>query len=549
MPLSDLFLAGPYNTALIAAVVVGLVLAIRAGTRAGFAPLAWQVLLVAALAGGLIGSTFIFLDFHAPRPGEKSNLGGLIAGIAVVILLATWLRIGALRALDTMALPTLVAMAIGRVGCFLAGCCAGTHTGLPWGAHVDGEPGAIHPVQLYEAAADMTLVALLARWVPTSKPGTRLGFAVVSYAGIRFATEFVRAGRTDVAGLNPVQWSMLAISVGIALWMWRRSVAHAVVAPRAIATNIDAQQRAVVVATVMALSAVTVVMVLPQLLAPFEAVFVVVLSCGLAAWALIRYTPRGLARPLMPTVCALFLLDAPADSVGRKKEVLVGGGIWTGRDYSTVVGENRSLYTDCNGAQSIRINPTYAKRRSLTGWFSGGFRGRTAAGRRITVEGQLIAGKDKLQRLDEGDLFAPVSNSTSIFAGGGVFTLEGKNQHLRVSALGGELSNSGVSEKTLTGSVTGRHGVEGGLYVEGNFALKRYYASTGDFSYAGVGVVLNPNGARALIGVGEGGYFGVHVPVRSFELDMTLRTPFNTDKVQKGSSTLSVGLKKAFTIH
>jgi hypothetical protein len=292
-----------------------------------------------------------------------------------------------------------------------------------------------------------------------------------------------------------------------------------------------------------------VVVVSPQLLAPFEALFLVVLSCGVAGYALFRYAPHGIARPVMPTVCALFLLDAPADSVGRKKEILVGGGIWSGRTYSTVVGERRSYATDCYGTERLNIERTYAKRRSLTGWFSGGVRGRTSSGRRITVEGQLVTGRDKLQALDQGDLFAPVSRSTSILAGGGVFTLEGKNQHLRISALGGNLSNFGTGEKTLTGSVTGRHGVEGGLFVEGNFALKRHYASTGDFSYAGVGVVLNERGARGLLGVGEGAYFGVHFPIRSFELDMSLRLPFSTDKVEGASSALSIGLKKAFTLH
>ena len=544
MPILGTFLAGPYNVALTAAVMVGLFLAVRAGRSAGLSPLAWRVLLVTAATGGLIGSTFIFLDFHAPRLGEKSNLGGLIAGIAVVVLLARWFRIGALRALDLMAVPTLVGMAIGRVGCFLAGCCAGTHTGLPWGVHVDGDAEAIHPVQLYETFADLLLVGALARWVPLQKPGQRIGFAVASYAGIRFATEFVRAGRTSVFGLNPVQWSVLTIGLAVATWLWHRRSAQPVSANGAMPHD---EQRAFFTALVVTGALLIVAVRFSDAFVPFERVFMLTAACAIGGYAVLRHSPRWLARPLVPSLGALFLFNTPADSVPRKREILVGGGFWGGA-YSAVVGENPYSYTDCNGGEISGSDPTLAKRRSTTGWFSGGLRQRTNSGKRITVEGQLLAGSDKLQSLGGGVVDEPVANTASILAGGAAFTVEGMNQHLRINVLGGQLSERGTEAQGITGSVTARTGVKDGFYVEGNVAPAKWYASTGDFSYAGLGYVISDAGARALIGLGGGAYLGVHVPVGSFELDVIGRAPASTSKIKDPGATLSVGVKKAFTI-
>src|SRR2546429_7300938 len=58
----------------------------------------------------------------------------------------------------------VLALAIGRLGCFLAGCCYGRPSELPW-AVVFPElgPPARHPLQLYSAACDLGLVLLLSR--------------------------------------------------------------------------------------------------------------------------------------------------------------------------------------------------------------------------------------------------------------------------------------------------------------------------------------------------------------------------------------------------
>jgi hypothetical protein len=164
------------------------------------------------------------------------------------------------------------------------------------------------------------------------------------------------------------------------------------------------------------------------------------------------------------------------------------------------------------------------------------------------VEGQLLTGKDKLIALQEGPLFGPVSNSASIMAGGGAFTLESRNQHLYVNVLGGNMSEFGKKEQGITGSITGRNGVEGGFFVEGNLTQQKWYASTGDFSYAGLGYVLNQAGARIMVGAGLGIVTSAHIPFRGFEIDLVSRAASPSSRMEVPSSTLSIGLKRAFTL-
>ena len=69
-----------------------------------------------------------------------------------------------LAVLDVVAAPVALGHAIGRLGCFAAGCCYGKPTSLPWGVtftnpfaeRISGTPlnVSLHPTQLYESAAE-----------------------------------------------------------------------------------------------------------------------------------------------------------------------------------------------------------------------------------------------------------------------------------------------------------------------------------------------------------------------------------------------------------
>src|SRR5207249_2449021 len=84
----------------------------------------------------------------------RSIEGALAGGIIAVEALKTLAGIRGSTGLRFVA-PLAVAIAVGRIGCYLAGLddmTYGIATGLPWGVDFgDGVPR--HPVQLYESAA------------------------------------------------------------------------------------------------------------------------------------------------------------------------------------------------------------------------------------------------------------------------------------------------------------------------------------------------------------------------------------------------------------
>ncbi len=110
---------------------------------------------------------------------------------------------------------------LGRIGCFLGGCCFGKPTGGAWGvvfpegsdayAFYGGE-AAVHPTQLYEAAFLLALFFVLFFWLKKDA----LPFYCILYGIGRFCIEFLRAddrGSLFGALLSPSQILSLALIV------------------------------------------------------------------------------------------------------------------------------------------------------------------------------------------------------------------------------------------------------------------------------------------------------------------------------------------------
>jgi phosphatidylglycerol:prolipoprotein diacylglycerol transferase len=143
--------------------------------------------------------------------------GGVLAGIAVFAwgVRRAGLPLG--RLLDSGAVAVPVSQAIGRLGCFMAGCCWGKQCALPIGvtfgsdAHANtGVPEGVslHPVQLYESAGNLLVAALT--FLVYRRPGRRPGLALLTYLGLyallRFTVEFFRgdaARGVHLEGLLP----------------------------------------------------------------------------------------------------------------------------------------------------------------------------------------------------------------------------------------------------------------------------------------------------------------------------------------------------------
>jgi phosphatidylglycerol:prolipoprotein diacylglycerol transferase len=154
----------------------------------------------AALALGAIGGAWAFGSWNTalmavPHPSH-SVAGALAGGIVGVELYKLARGIHASTGLIWVG-PLALGIAIGRIGCLLAGLpdeTYGVPTSLPWGVDL-GDGVARHPVQLYESLAMLaflaTYLAALARRAPWTHTRAFYLF-VLWYAAQRFAWEFLK---------------------------------------------------------------------------------------------------------------------------------------------------------------------------------------------------------------------------------------------------------------------------------------------------------------------------------------------------------------------
>jgi prolipoprotein diacylglyceryltransferase len=166
--------------------------------RAAEARLAWLAPIAAVVVLGGARALYHLLDggrwFGL---GGLASMGGVVAGLMAAPLLA---RVGGVTVpalLDALVPAALLALGIGRIGCFLGGCCYGAPTALPWGIVFPDVGGpARHPLQLYSAAADLAIVYAVGRC--SAPPGVVAARTLVAFAAVRFGLETLRdAATTD----------------------------------------------------------------------------------------------------------------------------------------------------------------------------------------------------------------------------------------------------------------------------------------------------------------------------------------------------------------
>lgn len=122
---------------------------------------------------------------------------------------------------DLIAPAFALGIGLGRLGCFLNGCCYGKPSHLPWavmfpaGSAAGSMGCALQPTQLYESAFGFAMFALLLRLVPRRHfPGQLLCLFIALYAVWRFFLDFLRyyeRSQVTVLGLTNNQWVSVAL--------------------------------------------------------------------------------------------------------------------------------------------------------------------------------------------------------------------------------------------------------------------------------------------------------------------------------------------------
>ena len=182
-----------------------------------------------SLLGGILGARLFYVILYwswfaqAPQSilaiwqGGLVWYGGLFGGGLAAWLYIRAQRLDGWRVADQLVPFLTLGHAIGRLGCFLNGCCYGKPTSSWCGIVFQGQSVPVLPVQLFESAGLFALFVFLRALQRPSilqRPARLFGVYLVCYATLRFGLEFLRGDQsTWWAGLTLQQ----LISLGLCL--------------------------------------------------------------------------------------------------------------------------------------------------------------------------------------------------------------------------------------------------------------------------------------------------------------------------------------------
>lgn len=172
--------------------------------------------------------------------GGLTYYGGFILAVATAWFLAHRWKWSFLKLSDMAAPIIALGLAFGRMGCFLAGCCFGKVTDVPWAIRFPQYSDAwkrhrdlyhdalvaqhdeigewlslpVHPTQLYELFGSLAIFAFL--WFTrkhTSFSGQKIAILLIAYGILRFIIEFWRDDDRGGVLLSTSQWISIPLCI------------------------------------------------------------------------------------------------------------------------------------------------------------------------------------------------------------------------------------------------------------------------------------------------------------------------------------------------
>lgn len=231
-------------------VLTGLWISVRNSEKQGINPEhAWNFGILVVLSG-IVGAKILYIvndwSYYTAHPREIFSFatlqaGGVFSGglIAAFVAAAWYIRknhMPALRTCDAFSPGLALGHAIGRLGCFAAGCCYGKPTTHFWGVTFKnplaqawvGTPLGVplEPTQLFESAVELANFFIL-MWLLKRKKfdGQVFGAYLFLYGVARYFLEFIRddPGRGSVFGGIMTGTQLIAIGLvltgGLIWWL------------------------------------------------------------------------------------------------------------------------------------------------------------------------------------------------------------------------------------------------------------------------------------------------------------------------------------------
>ena len=239
-----------YGVMLAAAYLLGLQFALVRARSRGLKPDRIMDLGIWIIVSALVGAKLMLLivewDTYSRSTSDLLTLvrsagvfyGGLIVAVAVALFYLWRHRMPVWSVTDVFAPGIALGHVIGRLGCFLAGCCFGRETGVPWAVTFHNDYAArnvgtpinvpLHPTQLYEAGAELLILGLLLLTERRGRafPGRTFWSYMLLYGVSRFIVEFYRGDSRGMVGdfstSQFVSLLIVPVSIGMLIYLSRR---------------------------------------------------------------------------------------------------------------------------------------------------------------------------------------------------------------------------------------------------------------------------------------------------------------------------------------
>ncbi|MFO7750824.1 MAG: prolipoprotein diacylglyceryl transferase [Desulfobacteraceae bacterium] len=185
------------------------------------------VILISAIAGARLVYVLLDLSYYIAHPLDVFKIwngglvfyGGFLAALGAGVVYTRKNKLNLWFTADIMAPAVALDHAIGRVGCFFAGCCHGRACDLPWAVTFTssdslapiGTP--LHPTQLYSVLSNF-LIFLILLFLQKRKKFNGMVFwsYILLYGIFRSVVEMFRG---DVRGTFLVEFLSLSQGIGI----------------------------------------------------------------------------------------------------------------------------------------------------------------------------------------------------------------------------------------------------------------------------------------------------------------------------------------------
>jgi len=209
-----------YGVMLALALLASIYTAAWLGKKEGISPkYVWDfgfVVIISAIIGSKVLLVITSADYYLQDLSRLFSIdflraggvfyGGLLGAIVGCYIFSRLNPSVSFFRMSDIAAPAIpLGQAIGRLGCFSAGCCWGSHSELPWAVtftnsyshNLIGVPlhEPLHPIQLYESLVWLILFFVLLTALKKKffrVPGQLLCVYLVSFGIIRFLLEYLR---------------------------------------------------------------------------------------------------------------------------------------------------------------------------------------------------------------------------------------------------------------------------------------------------------------------------------------------------------------------